>query len=92
MSYSNERVSRRHSGIAQPQRHSATEHSTEMHSAEMHSATPADRWDGADLSAFTGTYGDYLMSKVAKVFPELGDRFDRLDRARGCVVQVPHAC
>ncbi|MEQ8354554.1 MAG: 2-oxoglutarate and iron-dependent oxygenase domain-containing protein [Kiloniellaceae bacterium] len=30
------------------------------------------RWDGADLQAFTGTYGDYLLSKVAKVFPELG--------------------
>ncbi len=29
------------------------------------------RWDGADLQAFTGTYGDYLVAKVAKVFPQL---------------------
>ena len=29
------------------------------------------RWDGADLQAFEGTYGDYLISKVSKVFPEL---------------------
>ena len=29
------------------------------------------RWDGQDLRAFTGTYGDYLMGKVAKVFPQL---------------------
>jgi len=30
------------------------------------------RWDGADLQAFHGTYGDYLLGKVSKVFPELG--------------------
>nr|BFE65810.1 isopenicillin N synthase family oxygenase [Dactylosporangium thailandense] len=29
------------------------------------------RWDGQDLRAFTGTYGDYLVRKVGKVFPEL---------------------
>jgi isopenicillin N synthase-like dioxygenase len=29
------------------------------------------RWDGQDLRAFTGTYGDYLLSKVSKVFPHL---------------------
>jgi isopenicillin N synthase-like dioxygenase len=29
------------------------------------------RWDGADLRAFHGTYGDYLLSKVSKVFPQL---------------------
>jgi isopenicillin N synthase-like dioxygenase len=29
------------------------------------------RWDGLDLHAFTGTYGDYLSAKVAKVFPGL---------------------
>jgi isopenicillin N synthase-like dioxygenase len=29
------------------------------------------RWDGKDLRAFTGTYGDYLLGKVSKVFPEL---------------------
>lgn len=29
------------------------------------------RWDGQDLRAFAGTYGDYLLGKVAKVFPDL---------------------
>jgi len=29
------------------------------------------RWDGQDLRAFTGTYGDYLIGKVSKVFPQL---------------------
>ena len=29
------------------------------------------RWDGQDLRAFTGTYGDYLLGKVSKVFPRL---------------------
>ncbi|MCP4247943.1 MAG: isopenicillin N synthase family oxygenase, partial [bacterium] len=32
------------------------------------------RWDGADLQAFEGTYGDYLLGKVSKVFPELRSR------------------
>jgi isopenicillin N synthase-like dioxygenase len=30
-----------------------------------------ERWDRASVHAFRGTYGDYLMGKVAKVFPEL---------------------
>jgi isopenicillin N synthase-like dioxygenase len=29
------------------------------------------RWDQADPLAFEGTYGDYLLSKVTKVFPHL---------------------
>lgn len=29
------------------------------------------RWDDADLHAFTGTYRDYLIDKVSKVFPQL---------------------
>jgi isopenicillin N synthase-like dioxygenase len=29
------------------------------------------RWDGASVHAFDGTYGDYLLAKVSKVFPEL---------------------
>jgi isopenicillin N synthase-like dioxygenase len=29
------------------------------------------RWDKASVHAFAGTYGDYLMSKVSKVFPDL---------------------
>jgi isopenicillin N synthase-like dioxygenase len=38
------------------------------------SRTTADgrsRWDGADPRAFTGTYGEYLLGKVSKVFPQL---------------------
>ena len=31
----------------------------------------AERWDGASVHAFEGTYGDYLLRKVGKVFPEL---------------------
>ncbi|MFF5209638.1 isopenicillin N synthase family dioxygenase [Streptosporangium sp. NPDC000396] len=31
------------------------------------------RWDGQDLRAFTGTYGEYLLGKVSKVFPQLGE-------------------
>lgn len=31
----------------------------------------AERWDGANVHAFSGTYGEYLMGKVSKVFPEL---------------------
>jgi isopenicillin N synthase-like dioxygenase len=38
---------------------------------------PADdadrRWDGTSVHAFRGTYGDYLTTKVARVFPELRD-------------------
>jgi isopenicillin N synthase-like dioxygenase len=34
-------------------------------------ASPRERWDGADPLAFDGTYGDYLLAKVSKVFPEL---------------------
>jgi isopenicillin N synthase-like dioxygenase len=31
----------------------------------------AERWDAASVHDFEGTYGDYLLSKVAKVFPAL---------------------
>ena len=30
---------------------------------------PPARWDGRRLELFDGTYGDYLISKVAKVSP-----------------------
>ncbi len=33
----------------------------------------SDRWDGADVLAWEGSYGDYLTAKVARVFPELFD-------------------
>jgi isopenicillin N synthase-like dioxygenase len=31
----------------------------------------AERWDRANVHEFSGTYGEYLMAKVSKVFPEL---------------------
>lgn len=31
----------------------------------------SDRWDNANVHEFQGTYGDYVLSKVSKVFPEL---------------------
>jgi isopenicillin N synthase-like dioxygenase len=30
-----------------------------------------ERWDHASVHDFSGTYGDYLLSKISKVFPEL---------------------
>lgn len=30
------------------------------------------RWDNQNLTHVSGTYGDYLSRKVAKVFPDLG--------------------
>lgn len=42
---------------------------------------PADdadrRWDGTSVHAWTGRYGDYLSSKVAKVFPDLFSNLTR---------------
>jgi polar amino acid transport system ATP-binding protein len=29
------------------------------------------RWDHANVHDFQGTYGDYLLQKVSKVFPQL---------------------
>jgi isopenicillin N synthase-like dioxygenase len=34
-------------------------------------ADGVERWDGASVHAFEGAYGDYLLGKVAKVFPDL---------------------
>jgi isopenicillin N synthase-like dioxygenase len=31
----------------------------------------SDRWDQTSVHAFSGTYGEYLLNKVSKVFPEL---------------------
>jgi isopenicillin N synthase-like dioxygenase len=31
----------------------------------------SERWDRASVHLFQGTYGDYLLKKVSKVFPEL---------------------
>ena len=34
----------------------------------------ATRWDRARVHAFDGTYGDYLLGKIGKVFPDLKER------------------
>jgi isopenicillin N synthase-like dioxygenase len=33
----------------------------------------SDRWDRADLSTVDGPYGDWLVAKVSRVFPQLAD-------------------
>jgi hypothetical protein len=35
------------------------------------SPTRYTRWDDAKVENFKGRYGDYVLSKVAKVFPDL---------------------
>ncbi len=35
------------------------------------SAADRQRWDGEDVTAWTGTYGEYLTTRVARVFPDL---------------------
>ena len=39
--------------------------------ADRIAADRAERWDKASVHEFEGTYGDYLLGKVAKVFPQL---------------------
>lgn len=36
----------------------------------------AERWDGASVHASLGTYGEYLVRKVSRVFPELAQALD----------------
>jgi isopenicillin N synthase-like dioxygenase len=46
----------------------------EVHPIELNIGFPDDRqerWDKSSVHKFKGTYGEYLLSKVAKVFPEL---------------------
>jgi len=38
------------------------------------------RWDGVDLQTVTGTYGEYLLGKVSKVFPELASDVGTSDK------------
>ena len=40
----------------------------------------ARRWDRASVHAFRGTYGEYLLAKVARVFPELHAQVGRAGR------------
>jgi isopenicillin N synthase-like dioxygenase len=37
-------------------------------------ADRTERWDRASVHAFEGTYGEYLLGKVARVFPQLTER------------------
>jgi isopenicillin N synthase-like dioxygenase len=37
-------------------------------------ADRARRWDGASVHEFSGTYGEYLLAKVSKVFPQLREQ------------------
>jgi isopenicillin N synthase-like dioxygenase len=39
----------------------------------LRDADRAERWDAASVHEFEGTYGDYLLGKVAKVFPQLNE-------------------
>lgn len=47
----------------------------ELHPIEIKGFTATDdrqnRWDKASVHDFQGTYGEYVLSKVSKVFPEL---------------------
>jgi isopenicillin N synthase-like dioxygenase len=40
---------------------------------EIVASDAGDRWDGEDVHAWSGTYGDYLLAKVGRVFPSLRD-------------------
>nr|WP_228050229.1 2OG-Fe(II) oxygenase family protein [Tychonema sp. LEGE 06208] len=47
----------------------------ELHPIEIKGAVVDDnkneRWDKASVREFRGTYGDYVLNKVAKIFPQL---------------------
>jgi isopenicillin N synthase-like dioxygenase len=43
----------------------------------------ASRWDGTSVHEWHGTYGDYLLGKVSKVFPELARSTGRATPATG---------
>ena len=45
-----------------------------VHDTRAIAADRQRRWDQASVHLFDGTYRDYLIAKVAKVFPELGQR------------------
>jgi isopenicillin N synthase-like dioxygenase len=43
----------------------------ELSGRELPPDDRGERWDKASVHAFQGTYGEYLLGKVGKVFPEL---------------------
>jgi isopenicillin N synthase-like dioxygenase len=44
-----------------------------VHPIDDPAGSAADRWDGVSVHEWSGTYGDYLLGKVGKVFPVLRD-------------------
>jgi isopenicillin N synthase-like dioxygenase len=42
----------------------------------------AQRWDAANVHAFNGRYGDYLLNKVSKVFPDLASEVQQVKPGR----------
>jgi isopenicillin N synthase-like dioxygenase len=46
-----------------------------------------ERWDGLDLRELRGTYGEYLIAKVSKVFPDLAANIQDVSPQQGS----PHA-
>ena len=58
-----------------------------MRPVPLAGAAPPDdavaRWDGASVHRWEGTYGDYLLGKVGKVFPELATDPHGTTRPRG---------
>jgi len=46
-------------------------HPIELPDATRVAADRQERWDGASVHEISGTYGDYLLRKVSKVFPQL---------------------
>ena len=45
-----------------------------QHAADERQKAAPKRWDGRSVELFEGTYGEYLMHKVRKVFPELSNQ------------------
>jgi len=41
--------------------------------ADSRDSADGERWDGANVHEWSGTYGDYVLTKVGRVFPELRD-------------------
>ena len=46
---------------------------TEVRPIALPLESGAARWDGESVHVFQGTYGDYLLRKVGRVFPGLRD-------------------
>ena len=49
----------------------------------------ATRWDRASVHAFEGTYGDYVLGKVGKVFPDLRRELQRAPAAPASSTSEP---